>query len=378
MFDSIAAVRFLFPGYFQLAIPSEYNLNVSGRHAMIALEKRISPIEVLDFTNEMIPDPEREGKLYTLKNPIPSPSKESQDFALHLYPIQKGREVIEKAKGKNSVTPFPHHLTIDFPSTEVKRFYKTRRWTLAWVFYEAENGEEISDPEFNFFLGVFEYFIRAYRVIQKDPLIFSFEEVQEPLFRMAGIQKFSEEELSLSPEERLRKPRKIPLPRNSVYIPAASEMYFGTDEKLASQKLKNFFTDNLTPSLAEELLIRARYALRIHHFRYAVLDAFTAVETVVTSILDKLKLEKGVSKQKIDDYANEVGIAYKINIEVPAFFSPISDDERSELGNVNRLRKLRNEIIHTGRFPTKEEAEESLACSGKLLDMFSNRGFSLK
>lgn len=98
MFDSIAAVRFLFPGFFQLAIPSQYHLQVCGRNAMVSLEKRVSPIEVLDFTNEMIPDTEREGKLYTLKDPIPSPSKESQDFALHLYPIQKGKEIIENAK----------------------------------------------------------------------------------------------------------------------------------------------------------------------------------------------------------------------------------------------------------------------------------------
>lgn len=50
-------VKFLYPGHFGLNVPSHYFLKVEERDVLVRLMRRSSPVEVLDFTNELVPDP---------------------------------------------------------------------------------------------------------------------------------------------------------------------------------------------------------------------------------------------------------------------------------------------------------------------------------
>lgn len=380
MFDSSAVIKALMPGYFRLPVPGSYFFNNSGRNALLTLEKRIAPVEVIDFTNEMIPCTSEKEEIYTLKSNICSPSGECDHIFFSIFSMNEGSEFLDKIKeNKVKLSSIPHHFTADLSGVSVNRFYETRYWTEISVGFEIEEGSENSNEVIDrIFQSIFDYFVRAYRVVRKDSRIVSLEEIQEPILWFVGVIKFTEEELSLPWEKRFLKFREVNFSHHrTVHFPHASEKYYGADEKTGAINLDQFFRKNIEPSLAQELYIRAQQAIQSNLFRYAVLDAFTAIETATTNILEGFKVKKGVSKAKLENYRTEVTMAYKLNIEMPICLEPVSEGEKGILGNADKLRKLRNEIIHKGKTPSKEEAEESLKASRKLLDMFINRGFEV-
>ena len=72
-------IKLFYPGLFGLEVPSDYFLTVDGKPALLRLLRRLRPVEVLDFTNELIPDPQGKN-LRRLKSSIDSPSENSMEF----------------------------------------------------------------------------------------------------------------------------------------------------------------------------------------------------------------------------------------------------------------------------------------------------------
>ena len=106
------------------------------------------------------------------------------------------------------------------------------------------------------------------------------------------------------------------------------------------------------------------------NYKYAFLESFIVAESVISMALRKIKQDKGVSKTKLKEYAKEVGIGYQINVEIPVLFDNLTDNERQILGSINKIRKIRNEVIHEGISVSEETALEAINSVSKLIEMF--------
>jgi hypothetical protein len=92
----------------------------------------------------------------------------------------------------------------------------------------------------------------------------------------------------------------------------------------------------------EQLQLRKNY-------KYAFLEAFLAIEFSIEAFLNAKKIKANISKQQIDDFKREVGIGYKMNIELPLALGTIDNEFKALLSDINKIRKLRNEIVHSGK-----------------------------
>jgi uncharacterized protein YutE (UPF0331/DUF86 family) len=104
------------------------------------------------------------------------------------------------------------------------------------------------------------------------------------------------------------------------------------------------------PELPEdEFLSQAleQYQLR-KNFKYSFLEAFIAIESVVERFLYKKKREVNIEKKQIDDFKTEVGIGYKTNIELPLAIGFVDKEFEELLKEINKIRKLRNLVVHQG------------------------------
>lgn len=113
-----------------------------------------------------------------------------------------------------------------------------------------------------------------------------------------------------------------------------------------------------------------------NNYKYALLESFIVAESLISRLLRKIKLEKGVSKGKLEDYETEVGIGYQINVEIPVLFDDLTNDERQILGNVDKIRKVRNKVVHEGISVSEETALEAINSVSNLIAMFSTRNLS--
>ena len=103
--------------------------------------------------------------------------------------------------------------------------------------------------------------------------------------------------------------------------------------------------------------MKAKEELYIHaNYKYSFIESWTALEISIVRLLRKIKLEKGISKKKIDDFESEVGISYLLNIELPLIFSLQDADLKELVTKVDAVRKLRNKVIHESREISQEDA----------------------
>ena len=81
---------------------------------------------------------------------------------------------------------------------------------------------------------------------------------------------------------------------------------------------------------------------------------------MLDNYLHDLKLKLGASKSKLDDFEEEVPFSYMLNIECPVLIGNLTDDERQTIGEMDRIRKKRNAIIHKGEEVSEQEALEAI------------------
>ena len=89
--------------------------------------------------------------------------------------------------------------------------------------------------------------------------------------------------------------------------------------------------------------------------------------------LYQLKVKLGASKTKLDDYDEEVPFSYKLNIELPVLLGNIDESDRQVIGDVDKVRKKRNAILHRGDDTSPQEALDAINAVGKLHDILSKR-----
>ena len=71
------------------------------------------------------------------------------------------------------------------------------------------------------------------------------------------------------------------------------------------------------------MLIKAVEELKIgQDYRYSLLLAFFSIEEVITDFLEDIKGSAGISDRTIKRYRGDIGMSYKINVELPLALSP--------------------------------------------------------
>ena len=370
-------VKFFYPGHFGLTIPSNYFLEVEGKPALVRLLNQIKPVEVLDFTNELIADP-KGGNFRKLMNPIESPSSQSLEFfGRTLETEQPDRTSHGLKEGK--IADLPHRLTLDAISFDKYKLYKTRDWTDIVIIYEVEDIQNVTAVEATFFQKALNRFNQVYRLMTKDSRVRYFDDVGEAIHWNIAKVEFSQEEMTGSPQDRLAAAREsVKFENKSISFPYAHEGFFEFDTKAITQKVFDLLKANRWLSVAEELLLNAHEAAYYRkNFRYALVEAFTAAEVCVSNFLSKSKLGRGVSQGKLKEYKDEVSISYKLNVEMPVFLENLRLDERQAIGRVDGLRKQRNEVVHGAKFVSEAEAKEAVETTGALFNMLIARGIEV-
>nr|WP_295870391.1 hypothetical protein [uncultured Chitinophaga sp.] len=127
-----------------------------------------------------------------------------------------------------------------------------------------------------------------------------------------------------------------------------------------TEEMEKELLQNIT--LEEEFLSHAleQYTIK-QNYKYAFLEAFLAIESSVEKFLEAKKIEANIPQKNIDDFRREVGIGYKINIELPiALLGNTPSNFNIMLNDLNTIRQKRNKIVHQGIGITAAEAYEAI------------------
>lgn len=82
----------------------------------------------------------------------------------------------------------------------------------------------------------------------------------------------------------------------------------------------------------------------------ALLQLAIAAEIATMRYVHSEYIRRGVSKTKLQERQSEISFGIMLNLEVIALAPPSRPPDRQLLGRVDRLRKLRNDLMHNGKF----------------------------
>lgn len=85
---------------------------------------------------------------------------------------------------------------------------------------------------------------------------------------------------------------------------------------------------------------------------YALLQLAIGAEVATSRFVDQLLRAAGVSKGKLKDMQSEITFSRMINIDVIALCPPGMKPDRDLLGSINKIRTLRNDLMHRADFST--------------------------
>jgi hypothetical protein len=103
------------------------------------------------------------------------------------------------------------------------------------------------------------------------------------------------------------------------------------------------------------------------NYKYALLECVFVIEFVVFRFTEKKKIERGISKNKLKDFSNRIGISYLINIEMPLLMETYDDHAKKILSELDQVRKIRNDIVHNAKDVTEMEARHAYTSVNNLL-----------
>ena len=216
-----------YPGHFGLNVPSEYMFTVNNVLVRLSLSRVRTPVEVLDFANEMV-RAQPDTMAFQLKTIIQQPSQEAKHFSLMtVKQLPGGPEDTVKSLRPDQ---FPHRITADNVGQDF-RLYKTKHWTELAIIHEVGDTGALTKEESELFKHALDYFVRVYKFISKDERIRYFDDLEEPLAYLTGVVPYHPDEMALTKEAKLKSARKWNLTNPSVQIPYNREGEFDFKRK---------------------------------------------------------------------------------------------------------------------------------------------------
>ena len=350
-------VSLFYPEYICIADNTGFQFELDNKQVLVAIINHLTPLEILDFDNSIVQKDKGSmpnQKVLTIENPVDNIS--DTQIALNV------NSMIVKLLDHRSY---------------LHRLFTPRFYTEIIIMYEAEEEEYANGSAFVFHEEVLNRFINSYRLITKDVEVKSPQELyNDSLVKKTCWLRYTKKELSCSLEDRMVLPKYI----NFDIRQMKYEKYGGSipkrnpeREEKSGSYLATYLKGEQKITLVDELIIKAIEECKVNkNYKYALLNAFTAVEVVVSDFLTEFKIKNGVSNKKLEEYKSEIGISYMLNVEVPMVMKDLSNEGRIILGNVDKVRKKRNAVIHSGAQVSDKEAKEAINAVLKLLALIDS------
>src|ERR1035437_3095034 len=162
-----------------------------------------------------------------------------------------------------------------------------------------------------------------------------------PVIRV-GVHEYTEEDLQVPERERITNLREIGVRIEGLPLGANPHTLKrpAIDPNRAGPLISAFLASGDSIPEPQALLIKATEELKIaQDYRYALLLAFFSIEQVITDFLEDIKRSAGILDKMIKQYRGEIGISYKINVELPLVLRP-DDRVRQLIPDLDRANGL--------------------------------------
>lgn len=277
---------------------------------------------------------------------------------------KKIKRPINQKISKKSATLSQHNIqkiTVDFDGKS-KRVIKDNYHTSVII---AKEIDDVNSPmiDTEYLKDVMSFFLKIYRVHTNDqdillPAIVNFF---NPV-NSHTIYPYTKEELLKTQKERMTITRKLPLQWNKISLNKIDQFLNNIpshDFKKLENDLQEVFKKNIQIEEASSFLMELDDRLRTQdNFKQLFLDLFIFIEMIVYKFLYEKKRSLGASKTKLDKYEKELTMSYMLNVELQIFLRPSNDIEKEIIGKIDRLRDIRNKVVHKGRDISFEELLE--------------------
>jgi hypothetical protein len=350
------AVAF-YPGRIGMPEHTAYPVVLNGKLGAVLLVRHLTPVEAVDFEN-LITRETGEGRTrWTLKRPITIPTEGC--IALEgngqlLYVLEDG--------------------------VQYYRLFRPRNFTELFIAFEVEDIASITDEQKSRHEQILDQFLLAYRAFTGDVAVRMLHDLagDYPVIRM-GSYEYNEDELRLPDLERITRLRTmdvriegLPLGINpNVLTPPF------IDPDRAGPVISAFLRSGEAIPKPQEVLIKATEELKISlDYNYAFLLASFAIEQVLTDFLEDVKKHAGIPENTIKAYQGDVGMAYKINVELPLVVRA-DHAVRQLIPDLKGTNTIRNAIVHKGRTATYEEAVVAIQTGDKLIKALMGEVFDV-
>lgn len=353
--DSCGVISIFYPGRLMLEPKSAYMLSDGNRDYFLYLDRHIKAVEILDLNNEIIEHSSNNITEYKLTHPI----KE----------ISKSNRSIKHGDGFHKIIEDDRHL---------HRSFTDRYYSELIVRFDIRVNEDAKEL-YNRHIQIVKKFIECYIIVSKDVRIRFYDEIQDDNYvtKFASF-KYTYNDKLLPRDKRLtiKTDKKLEI-KTMKYesVGGISPLIDREAECKISHNVANLLDSNYEMKLHDRLLLKSIQAFQLHQdYNLSVVNAFVSIEIHLGDYISSYKINNGVSNKKIKKYDNEIPIGYLIEVELPMILDEIDEEMRSVLGDINKLRGIRNKIVHQGYSATREEAISGVNSVMKYLEKLSGDG----
>jgi|GEM_PF-4358180 len=340
--STVVATILQLPGYLNVHYEKFYSFKLEDKYVKIYLHRRNKGLKIQDSANETL----RLANKTALKKPL---TEFTGGYIFELgvndkegNPVNKEDflYILEHGEADRDVFVIEQFFTELVLFVEFDKFDKS-------VFDNDETRISYNRSIFK----AYNHFAAKYVLASRNGLL---DEL--PINGQSSNLSFSlkqacfEKKGTLTDEEYLKSTSGLPFTRTSVVV----EQVGRSGMTGAGQDQIDELSTNFKKSIREKLSIEdsflasALVELSKQHHKFALLEAFIAVEGVVERFLTQKKKETNVAQKNLDDFKRETGIGYQTNIEIPLALGKVDDAYVKLLENLNGVRRTRNKIVHDG------------------------------
>ncbi|HLG41407.1 MAG TPA: hypothetical protein VI461_17135 [Chitinophagaceae bacterium] len=326
-----------YPAKLMLPEKTSYSFQFETNKIVVQINRHLKSLVVNDFGNRIIKTTENELVFHSVEN--------------DKIEIDKLNMVVEIEDNGFFIVDHKKHLR--------KEFFTLNHTEIILSFETTLN-----HPNYDFSQKVLDFFIESYRMVSEDVLTLQKDKI--PFYTKIykyDFHHYSEEELKLSQEERLKIPRALRLKFHQISIPfwaTQGKKIVASKEEIA-KKLKDFFSGPKNMGVLNEFILKASEELNVHkNYKYSLIESWTALEIAIVSYTTDHKVKKGISKNKIKDYERDIGVSYLINIELPLIHPTNDTAFKNLLSQIDLIRKLRNNAIHENKSVSETDATNAI------------------
>jgi hypothetical protein len=346
MSEGALFVRLYYPGYIGLE-KGIYRDEIQGRLSSVRLIDHLRPLQILDFDNRIRIRQEESKFNFEIAN---------KDWSIGepTLAVMHESELLCLMHSRSG-----HH-----------RLFHPRTFTDMIIAYEIETAPDFTEDDLAFHERVLSPFINKYRCITNDVKIILKNKLRKDVpVVLVAVVVYDEDDLKLDRDERLHKKRLLAFRPKQISVREFGHELPRVEHNL--QKASEQMTQ-LRFSRDQIALVDAFEELTINkNPRAALLSAIIIAEVMLGGYLHELKLKRGASKSKLDDFENEVPFSYILNVELPVLLGNPTDSDREVIGKMDQVRKKRNAVIHKGEETSEGDALEALNAVKGLRDLLA-------